>query len=158
MALRQSKADGSRMNRASRQSRSTARRRSSTTATTGTSKYRSKFEVAVAASLNKRGLGFGYEDQALPYRIEAVYKPDFCLPNGVLVETKGHFSPEDRRKMLAVKQAHPALDIRLCFQNAKVKLSRAPKSLAYWQWAERHGFPWCEGHIPTAWFNAVQVS
>jgi len=126
--------------------------------TLGTSKFRSKFERTVAASLVKRGLEFYYENQALAYRIEAVYKPDFCLPNGVIVETKGLFGPEDRRKMIAVKQAHPDLDIRLCFQNANVKLSRAPKALAYWQWAERHGFLWCEGHIPTTWFHAVQVS
>ena len=105
-----------------------------------TSEYRSKFEAAVAASLKKRGLPFNYEEQALLYRIEATYTPDFCLPNGVVVETKGHFPPEDRRKMLAVKAQHPELDIRLCFQNADVRLSRAPKALTYWQWAERHGF------------------
>lgn len=121
-----------------------------------TSEYRSKFEAAVAASLNKRGLQFDYEGQALPYKIEATYHPDFCLPNGVVVETKGHFPPEDRRKMLAVRQQYPELDIRLCFQNADVKLSRAPRALTYWQWAERHGFLWCEGHIPTTWY-AKQV-
>lgn len=123
-----------------------------------TSNFRSKFEAGVAASLTKRGLSFHYEGQALPYKIEAVYTPDFILPSGVIVETKGHFPPEDRRKMLAVKAQYPQLDIRLCFQNADVKLSRAPRALTYWQWAERHGFLWCEGHIPTTWFsNAVQV-
>ena len=108
--------------------------------------------------MNKRGLAFDYERQALPYKIEATYTPDFCLPNGVLVETKGHFSPEDRRKMLAVKAQHPDLDIRLCFQNCNVKLSKAPRSLTYGQWAERHGFIWCQGHIPTSWYgDAIQV-
>jgi hypothetical protein len=125
---------------------------------TGTSRFRSKFEAAVAASLSKRGLAFNYEGQALPYTIKAIYTPDFILPNGVIVETKGHFPPEDRRKMLAVRDAHPHLDIRLCFMNADARLSRATKSLALWQWAERHGFLWCEGHIPTTWFDAVQVS
>lgn len=126
--------------------------------TTLTSRFRSKYEAAVAASLVKRGLAYDYESQALSYKIEATYTPDFCLPNGVLVETKGHFSPEDRRKMLAVKEQHPHLDIRLCFQNADVKLSRAPRALTYWQWAERHGFLWCEGHIPTTWFtHAIEV-
>ena len=102
--------------------------------------------------MDKRGLVFQYETQARPYRIEAVYTPDFILPTCV-VETKGLFSATDRRKMLAVKAAHPHVDIRLCFQNAKVKLSRAPRSLTYGQWADRHGFVWCEGHIPTAWFD-----
>ena len=85
--------------------------------------------------MDKRGLVFQYETQALPYRIEAVYTPDFILPTCV-VETKGLFSATDRRKMLAVKAAH-----------------RAPRSLTYGQWADRHGFVWCEGHIPTAWFD-----
>ena len=127
--------------------------------TTATSRFRSKFEAAVAASLVKRGLGYDYETQALPYIIKAVYTPDFILANGVIVETKGVFDQDDRRKMLAVREAHPHLDIRLCFQRADVKLSKAPKSLTYWQWAERHGFLWCEGHIPTSWFtNAIEVS
>lgn len=124
-----------------------------------TSDFRSKFEASVAESLNKRGLSFNYEGQALTYHIEAVYTPDFILPNGVIVETKGHFPPEDRRKMLAIKAQYPQLDIRLVFQNADVKLSRAPRALTYWQWAERHQFIWAEGHIPTTWFaNAIQVS
>lgn len=107
--------------------------------------------------MNKRGLTFSYEGRALPYKIEAVYTPDFILPSGVIVETKGLFDSDDRRKMVAVKEQHPHLDIRLCFMKADVKLSRAPKSLTYWQWAERHGFLWCEGHIPTTWFDAIQV-
>ena len=115
------------------------------------SRYRSRFEASVAASLKARGLQFGSEVQALSYTISAVYTPDFVLPNGVIVETKGLFDSEDRRKMVAVKAQHPGLDIRLCFMKADVKLSRAPRSLTYWQWAERHGFLWCEGNIPTAW-------
>lgn len=121
-----------------------------------TSRYRSKYEAAVAASLAKRGLSFDYEAQALPYTIQAIYTPDFRLPNGVLVETKGHFPPEDRRKMLAIKAQYPDLDIRICFMRADARLSKAPRALAYWQWAERHGFLWCEGHIPTSWY-AIQV-
>jgi hypothetical protein len=100
-----------------------------------------------------RGLDYDYETQALPYVIHASYTPDFILPNGVMVETKGLLTPEDRRKMVAVKAAHPDKDIRLCFMRADAKLSRRPGALAYWQWAERHGFLWCEGHIPTTWYK-----
>jgi hypothetical protein len=119
----------------------------------GTSRFRSKFEAAVALSLTKRGLSFSYEGRALPYKIEAIYTPDFILPNGVIVEAKGYFSPEDRRKMVAVRDSHPHLDIRILFQNADVKLSRAPRSLTLWQWAERNRFIWAEGNVPTTWFN-----
>jgi hypothetical protein len=140
----QSKADGPKNKRRPRQSNTSKRQQ--------TGRYRSKFEAGIAFSLNKRGLGFDYETQHYDYIIEAVYTPDFILPTCV-VEAKGVLTTEDRRKLRSVKQLHPDLDLRLCFQNAKAKLSKAPRSLRYWQWAERHGFPWCEGHIPTAWFN-----
>ena len=117
------------------------------------SKYRSKFEGRVAAALTQNKVGFTYEDMTLPYIIEAVYRPDFILDNGVVVETKGFFSPQDRRKMLAVQKQHPDLDIRLCFQNAKDKISRAKRSITYGQWATRHGFKWASGNIPKDWYH-----
>ena len=117
------------------------------------SKYRSKFEAGIAASLIKRSVSFSYESLVLDYIIEGRYKPDFVLPNGVIVETKGFFSPNDRRKMLCVKAQHPDLDIRLCFQNAKEKISRAKKSITYGQWATRHGFKWSSGTIPSSWYD-----
>ena len=132
-----------------RASPSTQRERQQTKGLTS-SRYRSKFEASVAASLKQRGLAFNYESLPLAYTISAVYTPDFVLPNGVIVETKGLFDSDD-------KAQHPGLDIRLCFMKADVKLSRAPRSLTYWQWAERHGFLWCEGNIPTAWTNAIQI-
>ena len=52
------------------------------------SKYRSKFEAGVAARLNKRSVSFSYESLVLDYTWEGKYKPDFILPNGVIVETK----------------------------------------------------------------------
>ena len=140
----QSKADGPKNKRRPRRSNTSKRQQ--------TGRYRSKFEAGIAFSLNKRGLGFDYETQHYDCTIEAIYTPDFILPSCV-VEAKGILTSEDRRKLRSVKQSHPDLDLRLCFQNAKAKLSKAPRSLRYWQWAERHGFPWCEGHIPTAWFN-----
>ena len=93
------------------------------------SKYRSKFEASIAASLIKRSVSFSYESLVLDYIIEGQYKPDFVLPNGVIVETKGFFPPDQRRKMLCVKAQHPDLDIRMCFQNAKDKISRAKRSI-----------------------------
>ena len=117
------------------------------------SKYRSKFEAGIAASLKQRSVQFSYESLCLDYTWEGKYKPDFILPNGVIVETKGFFSPNDRRKMLCVKAQHPDLDIRLCFQNAKEKISRAKKSLTYGQWATRNGFIWSNGTIPNDWYN-----
>ena len=113
--------------------------------------FRSKFEATIAKSLNANKIPYDYEKIDLEYCIIGSYKPDFIFKN-FIVEAKGYFSPEDRRKMLAVKEKHPSLDIRFCFQNAKTKLSRGKKrSLTYAQWAERHGFLWSHGSIPEEW-------
>lgn len=122
-----------------------------------TSKFRSKFEAVVAASLTKRGMEYSYESKELPYQLQNIYTPDFFLANGVVVEVKGLFSPEDRRKMVAVKSQHPKVDLRICFMDARKKLSKAPGSITYGQWATRHGFVWSSGRIPTEWLTNEQV-
>jgi hypothetical protein len=85
--------------------------------------------------------------------LSAVYTPDFILPNGVILEAKGYFKPEDRRKMLAVKKQHPHLDIRLVFQQPLNTLTKTSKT-TYAMWAEKNGFLWAPFHaIPLDWFN-----
>ena len=122
--------------------------------TSSKQKYRSKFEAGIAATLLKKKVAFSYESLELEYTLSCCYKPDFILNNGVIVETKGFLSKEDRRKMVAVKAANPSLDIRFCFQNAKTKLSRGKKrSLSYGQWATKNGFLWCDKTIPSDWYN-----
>jgi hypothetical protein len=121
--------------------------------TSSKQKYRSKFEAGIAANLNKNKVAFSYESLELDYILSCCYKPDFILNNGVIIETKGFLSKEDRRKMVAVKAANPSLDIRFCFQNAKTKLSRGKKrSLSYGQWATKNGFLWCDKTIPADWY------
>ena len=123
--------------------------------TSSKQKYRSKFEAGIAATLLKKKVAFSYESLDLKYIISSTYKPDFILSqNGIIIETKGYLSKEDRRKMLAVKAANPSLDIRFCFQNAKTKLSRGKKrSLSYGQWATKNGFLWCDKTIPSDWYT-----
>ena len=116
-------------------------------------KYRSKFEASIAANLHAKNVAFTYESIRLDYTIEGTYCPDFILPSGVIVETKGHFKPEDRRKMVAVKAQHPDLDIRLCFQNANEKITRKKNSMRYFEWCDRHGFKWCHKSIPADWYG-----
>lgn len=74
---------------------------------------RSKLEEKVAQLLNELGVSFEYESTKVPYILQCNYTPDFLLPNGVYLETKGHLTPEDRRKMVAVKKANPDLDIKI---------------------------------------------
>jgi hypothetical protein len=114
--------------------------------------YRSGFEAGVAHDLHRREIGFEYEAHKFLYEIPAIYVVDFSIGD-MHIEAKGYFSPADRRKLLEVKRAHPDLDLRLLFQRANTRLSKARRSMTYGQWATRHGFPWAEGTVPDHWLK-----
>ena len=77
---------------------------------------RSGLEDRLSKHLDKLNIPYLYECSKYSYVTESKYTPDFFLPNGVIIEAKGFFKPSDRRKMLAVKNQHPDLDIRFVFQ------------------------------------------
>jgi hypothetical protein len=117
-------------------------------------RYRSGLEKDVAAELSKRQSRVRYEELKiewvdLRYR---TYTPDFVLDNGIIVETKGIFDSEDRRKHLQVKKQHPNLDIRFVFTNGKAKLYKGSKT-TYGDWCTRNGFKWATRVIPREWLN-----
>ena len=114
--------------------------------------YRSGLEEKLGKYLDKVGCSYLYEVEKFDYVTHSKYTPDFFLPNGVIIEAKGFFKPSDRRKMLAVKQMHPHLDIRFVFMrdNALTKTSKT----TYTMWAEKHGFPACIfPHLPEDWLR-----
>tara|TARA_A100001388_G_scaffold40948_1_gene26232 strand:+ start:9233 stop:9610 length:378 start_codon:yes stop_codon:yes gene_type:complete len=115
-------------------------------------KYKSHFEKEFAKDLKQKKIVFTYETLTVDYEITCTYKPDFIL-NNFIVETKGYFSKEDRRKHIAIKKKRPDLDIRFCFQNSKTKLSKAKNSISYADWCTRHGFQYCEKFIPKDWYD-----
>jgi hypothetical protein len=118
-------------------------------------KFRSKFEKRIWENANS-GSGLVYEPKspAIYYHTTARYVPDFVLGNGIYVEAKGYFNGRDRGKMLRVKQQNPELDIRMLFQRANNRITKSPNSLTYYEWAEKHGFPWYEGdRIPEKWYK-----
>ena len=102
---------------------------------------RSHLEEQVADLLDQMEVPYQYESEKLPYLIEANYIPDFKVGD-IYLEAKGYFPPEQRRKMKAVKEAHPDLDIRIIFQSPNNKISKRSKT-TYAKWAEKNGFPWC---------------
>ena len=117
-------------------------------------RYRSGLERVVAEFLKQNKKNFRYEDlkiewKDLRYR---TYTPDFILDNGIIVETKGIFDNEDRRKHLAVREQHPELDIRLVFSNAKAKLYKGSKT-TYAMWCEKNGFLYSHRVIPPDWLK-----
>lgn len=120
-------------------------------------KFRSKFEKRVWENVPtavKRRVDYEPQSPRIDYNTPSRYIPDFALGNGVLVECKGYFDGRARGKMLRVKKQNKNLDIRFLFQRANNRITKSPNSLMYWEWAERHGFPWAEGDvIPEEWYN-----
>lgn len=118
-------------------------------------KFRSGFEKTVYERAFGE-LAFEPADALIYYTKPARksrYIPDFVLANGVIVETKGRLTQPDRAKMLNVVRDNPDLDIRFVFQRAGNRITRSKNSLTYWQWAEKHGFPWAQGTIPEEWWT-----
>jgi hypothetical protein len=116
--------------------------------------HRSAFEDAVAADLAARGVDYRYEEEQLLFEMPCSYTYDFKLPNGVIIEAKGYFDADDRRKMREVKRAHPHRDIRLLFMRAATRISKAPRAMTYGEWATRNGFCWAEGRVPDTWLES----
>ena len=117
-------------------------------------RYRSGLEKEVAAYLKSEQKEVMYELlkiewEDLRYR---TYTPDFVLDNGIIIETKGIFDSDDRRKHLEVRKQHPELDIRFVFSNAKAKLYKGAKS-RYFDWCDKNDFMWAHRVIPEAWLK-----
>jgi len=117
--------------------------------------YRSGLEQTVDESLKAVGVDGEYEKHKIKYIFPATdrkYTPDFKLPNGIFVETKGRFVAADRKKHLLIKEQYPDLDIRFVFQNANNKLNKRSKT-TYADWCNKYGFIFAEKTIPDEWLS-----
>lgn len=117
--------------------------------------YRSGLEERNVAHCRKLGVEPGFETHYINYVVparNAKYNPDFLLPNGILVETKGLFDVEDRKKHLLIREQYPELDIRLVFSSSKSKIySGSPTSYA--DWCNKHGIQYADKLIPESWLK-----
>lgn len=112
-------------------------------------KTRNKFEQKIERQLKKASISFKYESEKIPYIFAGHYIPDFVITTKtgkVYIETKGHFRPEAKRKMCAVKKLHPELDIRILFYSKKLKDIK---------WAQKNGFLWAVETIPPSWLEGL---
>ena len=117
--------------------------------------YRSGLEEQTAKDLKKRKVLFTYEETKIKWLDSKIrtYTPDFELPNGVIIETKGRFVAADRRKHLEIKkQFGDKYDIRFVFTNSRAKLYKGAKS-SYADWCNKHGFLYADKTIPEEWLN-----
>ena len=115
--------------------------------------YRSGFENKVASALSEQSISFEYEVTQIEYikpQTTHMYTVDFTLPNGILIETKGRWTTEDRKKHLLIKDQHPELDIRFVFQNPNGKIRKGSKT-SYAEYCDKHGILWADKEIPKEW-------
>ena len=116
--------------------------------------YRSGLEDVISEDLKKRGVDFGYETVKIKWQLieSKPYTPDFILPNGVIIESKGRFVLDDRKKHLKVREQNPDLDIRFVFSNSRNKIRKGSKT-TYAMWCEKNNFLYADKRIPDEWIN-----
>ncbi|WP_159953226.1 hypothetical protein [Rhizobium sp. 18065] len=129
--------------------------------------FRSGLEATNAGLLRAAGIQFEYEKRLIYYivpRRRASYKPDFVLPNGIILETKGIFDADDRQKHLLIKQQYPDLDIRFVFSRSASTLTKVMKIVdgqkirrenptTYASWCKTHGFLYSDKTPPIDWLH-----
>jgi len=141
--------------------------------------YRSGLEETIGADVKSRGIGAVYEAAPITYtkpetrhrytgdwflrrdRGEVTYdfssNPNWYADEAFwrdhfLVESKGMFSAEDRKKHLLIQAQYPSSDIRFVFSRSKSPLRKGAKS-TYGEWCEKHGFIFADRLIPDDWFT-----
>ena len=117
--------------------------------------FRSGLEGKVAEHLTCLGIDYQYEPYAIDYTQPAKqrkYTPDFILPNGIIIETKGRFLPEDRAKQLMIRDSNPDLDIRFVFTNSRSKIRKGSKT-TYADWCDKNGYLYADKLIPEEWID-----
>lgn len=121
--------------------------------------FRSGLERAVAAQLEEAGIDAAYESFRIEYikpERTAKYTPDWQLPNGIIIETKGRFVTEDWQKHLLVKAQHPDLDVRFVFSNPQARISKT-SATSYAMWCEKNGFKYAAKLIPEEWLRERRI-
>jgi hypothetical protein len=117
--------------------------------------YRSGLEERVGQQLKAAGLPVQFESVKIRYEQPSrprTYTPDFVLPNGIIIETKGRFTPQDRQKHLLIKDQNPGMDLRFVFTNPNAKINKGSRT-TYAMWCDKYGFKYSRGLIPKEWLR-----
>jgi hypothetical protein len=117
--------------------------------------FRSGLEDTVATQIKSKGAKLLYETSKIHYTIpesKHIYTPDFILPNGIIIESKGFFDIDDRKKHLLIRKQHPDKDIRFVFTRSATKLYKGART-TYADWCVKNNFKFADKCIPDSWFN-----
>lgn len=117
--------------------------------------YRSGLEEKNSELLKAFSIEPHYEEQYLEYVVPQSthkYTPDFVLPNGIIIETKGVWDAEDRKKHLLIREQHPELDIRFVFSRSKTYIYKG-SSTTYASFCNKNGIKFADKLIPEEWLK-----
>ena len=116
--------------------------------------YRSGLEDDISKQLKELNIPVKFEEMKITYAVNEVrtYTPDFILPNGIIIESKGRFVSADRKKHLLIQRQSPKLDIRFVFSNSKGKINKGSKT-TYGMWCAKYGFLYSDKLIPQRWIE-----
>jgi hypothetical protein len=123
--------------------------------------FRSGLEEKISDQLRSTGVKFTYESSKLSYIQPAKkrsYTPDFFLSGSgknMIIEAKGRFMLDDRKKHILIKEQYPELDIRFIFTNPNAKISKGAKS-SYADWCNKNGFKYSKQEIPQEWLEELK--
>ena len=109
-------------------------------------------QTLTASGIRKKGPKEG--QKCGPRKKVHKYTPDWVLPNGIIVESKGRFVTEDRTKHRLIREQYPHLDIRFVFSNANTKIGKK-SATTYGLWCQRLGIPYATRSIPQAWIDEL---
>jgi|TARA_R110000787_G_scaffold155645_1_gene269382 hypothetical protein len=122
-------------------------------------RYRSGSEKTTAGYLRDLKVKYEFEPHYIPYMwIESKrYLPDFVLSSGIVLEVKGRFTLEDRKKHLFLRKSNPDLDVRFVFDRPASKLYKRSKT-TYADWCNKHNFLYCKlsDGLPDSWLDEQQ--
>lgn len=117
--------------------------------------HRSGLEDKIAQQIKNHGESEVYEKTEIKYVIpesQHTYTPDFVLSNGIIVEAKGIFDSDDRKKHLLIKKQFPHLDIRFVFSSLTTKICKGSNTTVA-KWCEKYGYKYASKFIPDSWFR-----
>ena len=120
--------------------------------------FRSGFEKTLAQQIEEAGIGYEFETKTVLYVEPAKtkkYIPDFMLNNGIIIEAKGRWDLDDRKKIVMVREQNPGLDVRMVFQRDH-PLNKGAKT-KYSEWCEKRGIPYAIGRIPEKWLQKLNA-
>jgi len=117
--------------------------------------YRSGLEQKIQDQLRKAGCNAEYEPFKIPYTVPASnhnYTPDFVLENGIVIESKGRWDLDSRKKHKLLKQQYPDLDLRFVFSNSNARIRKGAKS-RYRDECEKMDIMYADKLIPEEWMD-----